>query len=313
MMRATVEIMSARAKGMSARAMHPRRGIRVGLPPHDGYHALVAFVTAHPACDVDAPLARFILARRVRDHGAIFDVHDGDERIALAALVESSDGGELVLLGARFDRLDRRAVTALIARVEARAARTGAVAMPMLPDRRDWEELLRARHWQEAYRLLTLERAADLVSPRPRPLPRGWRWRALDEARLNEHRRLMLTLFTSVPGAYVPPLEELLESAGSTSILVGEGRELAFAGVRADPVSRMGYINVIGRAPELRGRGVGDHALLRALAMLRLRKAERVELEVVAGNDAALALYQRHHFAVSRMTPVLRRIVAIVA
>src|SRR5262249_30818058 len=70
MMRGTVEIM--RARGTTS-----RRTIRVGLPPHDGYHALVAFVTAHPACDIDAPLARFILTRRVRDHGAILDVHEG--------------------------------------------------------------------------------------------------------------------------------------------------------------------------------------------------------------------------------------------
>jgi ribosomal protein S18 acetylase RimI-like enzyme len=285
----------------------------VGLPPHDGYFGLVAFVTAHPACDVDAPLARFILTRRVRDHGAILDVHDGDERIALAAVVEGSDGGELVLLGARFDRLDRPAITALIARAEERAALTGAVAMPLLPDRRHWEALLRARHWDEAYRLLTLERPADLPSPRRRRLPRGWRWRPLDEPRLAEHRRLMLTLFASVPGAYVPPLEELAESARGTSILVGDGRELAFASVRADPVTRMGYVNVIGRAPELRGQGLGDHALGHALGQLRRHRAERVELEVVAGNEPALALYRRHGFTVSRMTPVLRRAVAVVA
>jgi ribosomal protein S18 acetylase RimI-like enzyme len=289
------------------------RVIHVGAPPHDGYHALVAFVTAHPACDVDAPLARFILSRRVRDHGAILDVHDGDERIALAVLVERSDGSELVLLGALPHRLDRHALTALIVRVEERAALTGAVDVPLLPDRRGWETLLRARHWHEAYRLLTLARAAHLPSPRPRALPAGWRWTPLVESRLAEHRRLMLTLFTSLPGAYIPSLEELAESARGTSILVGDGRERAFASVRVDPGARTGYVNVIGRAPELRGQHLGDHALLRALAMLRARKAERIELEVVADNDAAVALYHRHQFSLARMTPVLRRTVAPVA
>jgi ribosomal protein S18 acetylase RimI-like enzyme len=282
------------------------RTIRVGTP-QDGFHVLLGFVTAHPASDVDAALARFILSERVRDHGAIFDVHEGHERIALAALIERGDGSELILLGALPDRLDRRALTALFASAEERAAATGAVDVPLLADRRAWEPLLRARRWHEAYRLLTMERAAHVPSPRLRRLPPGWRWTTLDEPRLDEHRALMLTLFRSLPGAYIPSLAELAESARGTAILVGDGRERAFASVRTEPGTTTGYVNAIGRAPELRGHGLGDHALNRALSLLRMRKAERVELEVVASNDAALALYRRHQFRVARETPVLRR------
>jgi ribosomal protein S18 acetylase RimI-like enzyme len=283
----------------------PARAIRVGAPPPDGYHALVAFVTAHAASDIDVSLARAILSQRVRDHGAIFDVLDGEERIALAALLERHDGSELVLLGMVPERLDRQAVIALLAHAEARAAAVGAIDVPLLPDRRGWEPVLRARRWREAYRILTMSRDAQLPSPRARALPQGWRWTMLDESRVGEHRRLMHALFMPLPGAYIPTLDELMGRARDTAILVGDGRERAFASVRVD-VNRTGYVDAIGRAPELRGQGIGDLAILRAMTLLRMRKAERVELEVVAGNAPAIALYRRHDFMIARETPVLR-------
>jgi RimJ/RimL family protein N-acetyltransferase len=52
----------------------------------------------------------------------------------------------------------------------------------------------------------------------------------------------------------------------------------------------------MGLLPELRGRGIGRRLLARTLAAARAAGIARVELEVYAGNAAAITLYERCGF-----------------
>lgn len=279
------------------------RLIRVDAPPAAADEELLAFVEVHPADRIDVALARFIIARRVGARADILDVSADDARVALAALVEHNDGTELILLGADAARLEEVAVHALLDHAEPRAAR--ALDLPLLPDRLAWRPLLEARGWRAAHTLQTLVRSGAAAPPRAPALPPGWRWMGLTPARTDEHRQLLVAAFAAQPGAFIPSPAELLAHARGTSLLVGDGRELAFASVRVD--GPIGYVTGLGRDPARRGHGLGDHALARALALLHGRNVARIELEVGADNTGALALYHRHGFTSTRATIVMRR------
>jgi|GEM_PF-4388685 len=104
-------------------------------------------------------------------------------------------------------------------------------------------------------------------------------------------------------------LQGPLSALGRPQVLV-EGRKVqAFTTVRVHTRedSRTGEVRTLGREPGLRGTGLGEHALGRALELLRAERVDRFELEAAARNDAALRLYQRHGFQVVRSVPVFRR------
>lgn len=63
---------------------------------------------------------------------------------------------------------------------------------------------------------------------------------------------------------------------------------------------RVSRIAAVGFAPSLRGLGLGRRALAVALAAARARGDDRTVLEVITGNEPALALYHRAGFEVVR-------------
>lgn len=64
-----------------------------------------------------------------------------------------------------------------------------------------------------------------------------------------------------------------------------------------------GYVSELAVAPDNRGQGHGRALLARALAALRARDADAVELEVVADNDRARSLYETLGFRVVDREP----------
>jgi ribosomal protein S18 acetylase RimI-like enzyme len=80
---------------------------------------------------------------------------------------------------------------------------------------------------------------------------------------------------------------------------VGETIGLAALGVRGE----RGWIGGFGLAPDARGKGLGRDLLAAVLNAARQRGLRRVQLEVLAGNAPAIALYERGGF---RRTRVLR-------
>lgn len=92
-----------------------------------------------------------------------------------------------------------------------------------------------------------------------------------------------------------------IDLAASPLWLDGDGRAagLAALGVRGD----RGWIGGFGLAPEQRGRGLGRELLAEIVASARRLGLRRLQLEVLAENAPAIALYARGGF---RQTRVLR-------
>jgi len=74
-------------------------------------------------------------------------------------------------------------------------------------------------------------------------------------------------------------------------------------GKEAEELPPVGHILNIAVDPAFRGRGLGKRLLEYALEYCRGLGAERVELEVRTGNDAAIALYQKYGFEIRELVP----------
>lgn len=61
-----------------------------------------------------------------------------------------------------------------------------------------------------------------------------------------------------------------------------------------------GAIQNLGVLPQYRGQGVGSALLERALAGFHLLGLKKISLEVTANNHAAIRLYRRHGFGISK-------------
>ena len=67
-----------------------------------------------------------------------------------------------------------------------------------------------------------------------------------------------------------------------------------------------GELVILGRHPDYRARGLGEHLLDEGLRMLADRGVTRFQLEVAATNEKALGLYRRAGFDVKRSMTTYR-------
>ena len=79
--------------------------------------------------------------------------------------------------------------------------------------------------------------------------------------------------------------------------LDASGRVLGYVGMMV--VLDEGYISNVAVDPECRRRGIGDALIDRLCAVCREHELAFVSLEVRAGNAPAIALYEKHGFAVA--------------
>jgi GNAT superfamily N-acetyltransferase len=79
----------------------------------------------------------------------------------------------------------------------------------------------------------------------------------------------------------------------------GEPVGIAFAAshLSAEHGGIVGWLEELYVQPEYRGRGVGGALLSSVIAEAQRREWRALDLEVVAGHERAVALYQRHQFA----------------
>jgi ribosomal protein S18 acetylase RimI-like enzyme len=223
----------------------------------------------------------------------------------------------LAILGIRGQQLPPAGFQLLFEQAEevTRQGPRGSLDITLMPERTSWEQPLRARGYEPAYMQYGMECPGDApLPPLRKPLPEGWRWMDAEDDQLADYHRVVSEAFSTVPGAFVPPLEEMVEAvkraARRPRVLVEGQRVRAFATVRVHerPEGTVGEVRTLGQEPILRGAGLGEHALQQALALLRqAAPIVKFALEVAARNEAALELYQRHGFRIVQSMPVFRR------
>jgi ribosomal-protein-alanine N-acetyltransferase len=94
-------------------------------------------------------------------------------------------------------------------------------------------------------------------------------------------------------------------------LLADDGAGLAVASMRG---AQLGFLDILYVRPDDRGRGVAAELVRETVAQLQGRGAAHVELEVLASNEAARALYQRWGFEPVELTlavPVERLLASV--
>jgi len=277
--------------------------------------ALIRFVEAHPVPTTPFD-PRWGLSRLVLGPGSIIDAVDAEgHRVAVGAVVDAcinaANSAHLVLL-CLHPEIDHDALATFLmkeAEVITAAGPRGRLEI-------DAEDLfagrgteLEGRGFHEAYRMHVMRRPLDTAPPPVPPLPEGLRWSPPTEATMRSQHEAVSAAMTPVPGASVPDFESFAARARAMPdqhglILRGD----AVAGfLRVHPPKAAGGegdVALIGRHPGHRGGGLGDILVAESLRRLHAAGAGSAALTVAAVNDAALALYRRHGFAVAETIPV---------
>lgn len=277
--------------------------------------ALIGFIEAHPVLTTPFD-PRWGLSRLVTGPGSIIDAVDAEgNRVAIAAVVDAcvnaANSANLVLL-CLHPGIDRDALAGfLLAEAEAITAvgprgRLEVDAEDLFADR---GAELKARGFREAYRMHAMRRPLDAAPPPVPPLPEGLVWSPPTETTMRSQHEAVSAAMMPVPGASVPDFESFAARARAMPdqhglILRGD----AVVGfLRVHPPKAAGGegdVALIGRHPEHRGGGLGDILVAESLRRLHAAGAGSAALTVAAVNDAALALYRRHGFAVAETIPV---------
>jgi ribosomal protein S18 acetylase RimI-like enzyme len=295
---------------MSAPAL-VRRPVPAG-PPDE---ALIGFIQAHPAPQLPFE-PRWGLARLASGPDCIIDLADADgSRGAVAMLVDTcsnaADAASLVLLGLH-PGCDRAALAQRLLR-EAEAAISGSLRRTLEIEAVDlfqgWDDALEARGYRLAYRMYLMRRPFDGAPPPVPPLPGGLAWGPPTEATMHSQHDAVCRAMAVVPGSSIPDFDSFAERARGMAAQCGlilQGDRVA-GFLRVHPPTAPGgegEIGLIGRDPEFRGGRLGDILVAESLRRLHDSGAGSAALDVAAANDAALALYRRHGFAVSETIPV---------
>ena len=118
---------------------------------------------------------------------------------------------------------------------------------------------------------------------------------------LNEHHRSRSTHFAEffAGNSFAPRRAQLEAKAGRGHLLVdlakfADGTPVAYCVSSIE--GELGEVESIYVAPNLRGRGIGDTFMKRALAWMDEHAVRVRSVAVVAGNEAAFGFYARYGF-----------------
>ncbi|MGO4722710.1 MULTISPECIES: GNAT family N-acetyltransferase [unclassified Inquilinus] len=280
--------------------------------------ALFDFIAAHPvpAMPFDP---RWGLTKLVSGPGAILDLADvAGRRVAVAVLVDTcsnvADAANFALLGID-PGCDRQALADRLLQ-EAEAAMPGSRRRHLEIEATDlfldWEARLVARGYREAYRMYLMRRALDGPPPPVPPLPDGLSWGRPTEATMRSQHDAVRRAMAPVPGSSIPDFDSFaaraMALADKHGLILQGGRVAGFLRVYPpESLGGEGDVSLIGRDPEFRGGRLGDILVAESLRRLHAAGAGSAVLDVAAANDAALALYRRHGFAVSETIPVFAK------
>lgn len=272
--------------------------------------ALLDFCARAPASPFPPSLRRRLMTRHVSGPDGVIELQRDGRPIALAVAVDDvasvADCAVLDLLGGAAEAdLVLDAAEAFVARGPRRG-----LEVPLTGHTGHWRPALEARGYRLAYTSHDMS-TPPMAPPATPPLPGPeWRWAAAEMGHAVEYHRVVGRAMGPVPGAYLSTLPDFRRGLGE-----GEPDELLLCGPRIagfvvvrGPVNGAGHIDLVGRDPDFRGRGLGSILLARAMGRLAGRGATRFALDVTASNTAALDLYRRHGFETTRETPVYRRL-----
>lgn len=220
----------------------------------------------------------------------------GQPLVGAATLIDtcdnSTDAAELTLFAT-----DEAVIPRLLAWGEGLARRgpRGAIELPRWPRHSASSEQLQAAGYGPSYSMFTMVRTEEPI-PDSRPLPSPFVWVDLTESRIEAYYATLREAFAELPGAYIPDLPRFRERARRLPVRLILHQERVAAFLRVERVGDTGHIHSLGRHPDFRGAGLGEAILDEALSLLS--GAPRLELEVAARNQRALALYQRRGFQV---------------
>lgn len=274
------------------------------------------FCTQNPASELPPSLLRrFLTTLTSRPEGVIIlRAGDGGQVVGVTVdRVESAaDCAVLELIGA----IQTPALPELLARLQEEAldfVRSGArsgLEIHLQPRWSLWQSLIEGGGFVHAFSSHTMETAPGPPPPAVSlPGPR-WRWAPPDAGNVDAYYAAVLAAMKPVPGAYISDIEAFREAAlggqRRVSLLLCGEQVAGFACFRVLS-ARRGYIDMIGRHPDFRGRGLGPLLLSRAMRCLGEAGVQRFMLDVTATNTAALALYQSRGFSTVRTVPAYRR------
>lgn len=268
---------------------------------------LLAFVRAHPVDpDWSVPLERLLGSLPTRDE-AIFDVEEGGERVAVAVVLDGltniDNVAMLELLGRRELLPLERVVHFLKPHALALATGAGKAGVDLYLNDSNAVQPAGAT----AVRGALVMRRADALIPKV-PVPRGLRWKSLEEEDLLAYHRLVLAAFADDPGMQVSPFDEFAKAVMKMPVrarlLCSLKGPVALARVSVN--GEEGFIDSLGRHPDWRGRGLGPVVLCEAARLLRSLGAKHLKLGVTASNAPARRLYEHYGFSTTESWTVWR-------
>jgi ribosomal protein S18 acetylase RimI-like enzyme len=290
--------------------------------------SIVAFCLAHE-CPFDGALVRRLICTMSSDPAGVLVWGDEEGPALVAVVIDRAHSAmgtvHLEILGAVAPLpgvvLWNRVVGPAIAFARGGSGRVLQLSLsPSLVDVEQGEPLLRARGFAPRFTSLVMRRPAALPVPDEPILRAGWRWESLQEPRLDEAHAAIAAAFAGAPSFGLSPLPEfrravvagpdiwqaLLEGeriAGLVRVLVLDG-QVGEAGQAGDLGKRakIGKIGMVGRVPALRGRGIGQLLVTRAIRLLAERGAREVTLDVEEQNARASSLYREFGFQVVTRT-----------
>ncbi|MBK8157486.1 MAG: GNAT family N-acetyltransferase [Rhodospirillaceae bacterium] len=269
---------------------------------------LIGFCAAHPVPDADAPR---ILARLNSGPRAIIDWRDrGVVAVLLDTVMGQSGTMPVELVGVAQGAMSPALAADLLSELALRAPALGASANELALNEA-WlphKALALAVGYQHSYHDCDMT-CRDAAWGPDLPLPQGAFWTDAAPDWVEPYIEVLRSGFADVPGAFVPPPEEIRRYLAQSNIrarILIEGRQAIGLLRYTNPNN---YINAVVRAGGQRGRGIGRLIMDEARRCLVTygKNPAPMSLTVVDTNTAAIELYRRCNFEIDKQMAVLIR------
>jgi ribosomal protein S18 acetylase RimI-like enzyme len=281
----------------------------------DYLNELSQFISALTKNAITDAWLRSLLTRVVSGPEALYDLQRDGERLGVALVIDTCEtagnAAALSIFPAKRDPAIYRELLDWGEEAIAKGCRD-LVDLTAWPGVEPPEQVMQERGYRVGYAFYDMVRP-ETAGPPPeaKDLPAGWTWREPNEDLLPAYHETRAAAFEDIPGAYLPPYETFralaLEPDSVAQLAVdAASRVQAFVRVTPKP-NGGGEISSLGRHPRCRGQGLGPALIGRGLELLWSRGARRIELDVAATNERAIALYRDFGFEIASTMNVYRK------